>query len=151
MKLDDTYIVICNFSCLESDKEINGVQFLSLWIGELVKIIAVNGDWCYGYYENQIEQIGLFPKSHIHAIGTNTLLTNINTEANKIILEIKETIKIWWCCIKTKYSCNEYTIEKSEQFVQLIKDLIIICNKISSGNVPMGELKEIQLVNNLIY
>lgn len=146
MKLDGIYIVLCNFSYLEQDKELNGVRFLPLWIGERVKIIAENGNWCYGYYENQVELIGLFPKSHIQEIGTNSLL--INTEANQIITEITETVKIWWSCVKKNY-VNEYTLKKSEQFIQCIKDLMIIRNKISSGNVPDIELKEIQLVNIL--
>lgn len=147
MNFQSTYIVLCNFSQtgLELNK-LNGVSFLSLWIGERIKIIAEQGLWCYGHYENQPEKTGLFPKSHIQEIEDNTPLKNLSSDANHVITEITETVKIWWRCIKKNYASNEYSTEKTEKFIQLIKDFMIIRNKISSGNVPTGELKEIQLV-----
>uniref|UniRef100_A0A915DYA7 Chromatin target of PRMT1 protein C-terminal domain-containing protein n=1 Tax=Ditylenchus dipsaci TaxID=166011 RepID=A0A915DYA7_9BILA len=100
---------------------------------------------------------GIFPSSHVQPLewkldapstssGPKTSGNSGKSEASQLIDEITETVKIWWSSLKNRYA-NECSPESScDKFVQYIKDLMIIRNKIRSGNVPTGELKEIRLV-----
>lgn len=151
MNLQSSYIVLHNYT--PNSKQLFNITFLSLWIGERLKVIAEHGSWCYGHYESDISRIGLFPKLYIQEVFQNEKTTNNFTEAQHLINEIAEAVKLWWRCVKTRYRNNSCDSESSKKFIKFIKDLMIIRNKLQSENLPTGELKEIRLVNffKIIY
>lgn len=144
MNLQSFYIVLHNYT--PDSNQLFNIPFLSLWIGEKIKVIAEHDSWCYGYYKNDKSCIGLFPKLYIKEIFHNKKTTGNFTEAQQLINDITETVKLWWICVKARYRDSSCDSKSSEKFIKFIKDLMIIRNKLQSGNVPNGELKEIRLV-----
>lgn len=144
MNLQSSYIVLHNY--VPDSNYLYEIPFLALWIGERLRVIAEHGSWCYGHYENDSTRIGLFPKLYIQEISLSENPNNA-TEAQQLIEEITEAVKLWWRQVKLRYRDNSCSSESSEKFIKFIKDLMIIRNKLRSGNVPTGELKEIRLVS----
>lgn len=142
MDLTSTYIVTCNF--IPSEAHLNeDISYLQLWIGDRVKIIAAHGAWCYGHVIDRPNKNGLFPSEYVKEIRKFSNTKTLN-DARQIIAEITEALKVWWCCIKERYGHFDGDIcEKSLKYIQ---DLMIIRNKLCSGNVPTEELKEIREV-----
>ena len=124
----------------------SSAQFLPFYVGERLQIISHCDNWCFGYFESDPNQRGIFPSSFVEPLDETLPDEDINrrtsssifysVEESKILLaEITETLKAWWKHLKACYSRGIPT-DEFDYYVELIIDLTVIRKKILSGNVP---------------
>ncbi|KAL7071273.1 hypothetical protein ACQ4LE_009467 [Meloidogyne hapla] len=103
------HIVKCNFSSpsksLEDNQNLkenlknNKINFLNLWIGDLIKIISFNGEWCFGYRLEEPEKRGIFPSIFVQEMINNNVEENKNVaekEVGRLAGDISEALKVFF-------------------------------------------------------
>jgi hypothetical protein len=106
------FLVICNYLPSEETRRIfaannsnnttnnyANVDLLPLWIGDLVRVVASQGHWCFGYRLQESEKRGLFPRANViqHELPpTKTERKNEpnESEAEQLAVEIGEAVKV---------------------------------------------------------
>uniref|UniRef100_A0A914MV19 SH3 domain-containing protein n=1 Tax=Meloidogyne incognita TaxID=6306 RepID=A0A914MV19_MELIC len=175
-----TYVVICNFSSPSTSLEDNEnlkenlkneikiqqnsskINFLNLFIGDLIKIISFNGEWCFGYRLEEPEQRGIFPSIFVQEIminnnnkiqtffnvgeGKNIINLTDEKEVGRLACDISEALKEWIERTKFDYGEGISTIGQFEQQIALIKQLLVVRRHLCSGTITAEEIKEINLV-----
>uniref|UniRef100_A0A1I8BJQ7 Uncharacterized protein n=1 Tax=Meloidogyne hapla TaxID=6305 RepID=A0A1I8BJQ7_MELHA len=153
------HIVKCNFSSpsksLEDNQNLkenlknNKINFLNLWIGDLIKIISFNGEWCFGYRLEEPEKRGIFPSIFVQEMINNNVEENKNVaekEVGRLAGDISEALKEWIERTKFDYGEGISTICQFEQQISLIKQLLAVKRHLCSGTITAEEIKEIKLV-----
>uniref|UniRef100_A0AC34FV59 SH3 domain-containing protein n=1 Tax=Panagrolaimus sp. ES5 TaxID=591445 RepID=A0AC34FV59_9BILA len=152
-------IAICNFippsSSLSIPSTSKASNFLPFYVGERLQIISHCDNWCFGHFEADSTQTGIFPSNFIEPIDENLLNDEDDVrrfssstfdsvkESKQLLLEITETLKAWWKFLKKDYSRGLLDSD-FQQYEDSIKELILTRKRILSGNIPTEELKELR-------
>uniref|UniRef100_A0AC35FH76 C2 DOCK-type domain-containing protein n=1 Tax=Panagrolaimus sp. PS1159 TaxID=55785 RepID=A0AC35FH76_9BILA len=152
-------IAICNFipsSPLSlSPSTSKTINFLPFYVGERLQIISHCDNWCFGHFEADPLQTGIFPSNFIEPLDESPLTDDDDIrrfssqtfdsvkESKQLLSEITETLKAWWKFLKKDYSRGLLDSD-FRQYEDSIKELILIRKRILSGNIPTEELRELR-------
>ncbi|KAF7634190.1 hypothetical protein Mgra_00006368 [Meloidogyne graminicola] len=142
------FVVICNFlnpstSTEDNENKISkkdllkntensqkiSINFLNFWIGDFVKIISFNGEWCFGYRLEEPEKQGIFPFSYRGIKGISTLC-----QFEQQINLIKQLL-----VVRRQISSGTVTTEEIREFKLILADVIDSVNYLLNLNMNIRD------------
>uniref|UniRef100_A0AC35TJG0 SH3 domain-containing protein n=1 Tax=Rhabditophanes sp. KR3021 TaxID=114890 RepID=A0AC35TJG0_9BILA len=132
------------------------VQFLNFYTGERLRRVSGNGEWSYGYLDENPKINGIFPTifvleatedfdviPSISDQSTSTNSTAEGDESHELLREITSTVRDWWSNFRGNYhKISDYT--KYDNVFKLMDSLMLLRKKIMSRSVPDEEMKDIR-------
>uniref|UniRef100_A0A0N5C857 SH3 domain-containing protein n=1 Tax=Strongyloides papillosus TaxID=174720 RepID=A0A0N5C857_STREA len=158
--------------CIAADSFLNKspqnfqVPYLNFFMGERLRIISCNGDWCYGYLDEDPEIKGIFPSNYIFYSAKDFDVTeNLNDkdelehndESRSLLKEITVTVRNWWSHIRHNFDAVNTSSNYDKAF-DIMEDLIVTRKRILSRSIPTEEMREfknkvhkkIDIVDNIL-
>ena len=109
---------------------------LELWLGDMVVINEISGDWFRGYKVDEPDRLGIFPKCFIHLKPQRTL---------KIIDEAASSVTEWSKYLEKMYEYEKYdSVElKKQEVAVLINRVLELRRKLVSGSLTQAATAKI--------
>ncbi|CEF67247.1 Myoblast city [Strongyloides ratti] len=132
------------------------VPYLNFFMGERLRILQNNGDWCYGCLDEEPELKGIFPSNFIfYSANDFDVIKQPNSieifegddESRSLLNEITNTVRNWWAHIRNNFDIVNTSSNYDKAF-SIMEDLIVTRKRILLRSIPAEEIKEFK---NKVY
>uniref|UniRef100_A0AAF5D7S1 SH3 domain-containing protein n=1 Tax=Strongyloides stercoralis TaxID=6248 RepID=A0AAF5D7S1_STRER len=142
------------------------VAYLNFFMGERLRILNNNGDWCYGCLDEEPQFKGIFPSNFIFYSAkdfdvikqpNNIELFEGDDESQSLLNEITKTVRNWWAHIRNNFDIVNTSSNYNKAF-NIMEELIVTRKRILLRSIPVEEMKEfknkvhrkIDIVDNIL-